>query len=137
MGKQCQTLYFGYLMRRADSLEKTLMLGKIEGGEVDDRVWDGWMTSPTQWTWVWVSSSWWWTGRPGMLLSIRSQRIGHNWVLNWTENGNQSANSGFFGCIPWHTKKITLKKFSEVFFISPNQGKVGYGNETFGRFLWN
>ena len=46
--------YFGHLMRRADSLEKTLMLGKIEaGGEGDDRGRDDWMASPTQWTWVW------------------------------------------------------------------------------------
>ena len=58
--------YFGHLMWRTDSFEKTLMLGKIEGGrEGADRGWDGWMTSPTQWTWVWVGSgSWWWTGRP-------------------------------------------------------------------------
>ena len=43
--------YFGHLMRRTDSLEKTLMLGKIEGRrEEDDRAWDGWMASPTQWT---------------------------------------------------------------------------------------
>ena len=45
-----------------------------------------WMASPTQWTWVWVNSrSWWWTGRPGMLWSVGSQRIGHNWAteLNW------------------------------------------------------
>ena len=49
--------YFGHLMRRTDSLEKTLMLGKIEGrGEGDDRGWDGWMASPTWWTWVWVDS---------------------------------------------------------------------------------
>ena len=50
--------------------------------------WDGWMVSPTQWTWVWASSgSWWWTGRPGMLQSMGSQRVGHDWVtdLNWTE----------------------------------------------------
>ena len=41
------------------------------GGEGDYRGWDGWMASPTQWTWVWVDSgSWWWTGRPGMLQSI-------------------------------------------------------------------
>ena len=60
--------YFGSLMRRTDSFEKTLMLGKIEGGRRDDRGQDGWMASPTQWTWVWVSSgSWWWTGKPGML----------------------------------------------------------------------
>ena len=61
--------YFGHLMRRTDSLEKTLMLGKLKAGrERNDRGWDGWMASPTQWTWVWASSrSWWWTGRPGML----------------------------------------------------------------------
>ena len=57
------------------------------GGEGDDRGWDGWMTSPTQWTWVWVNfESWWWTGRPGVLRFMRSQRVGHNWAteLNWT-----------------------------------------------------
>ena len=61
--------YFGRLMQRNDSFEKNLMLGKIEGGgEGDNREWDGWMASPTQWTWVWVGSrSWWWTGRPGVL----------------------------------------------------------------------
>ena len=61
--------YFGHLMRRVNSLENTLMLGRIgAGGEGDDRGWDGWMASPTQWTWVWVDSgSWWWTGRPGVL----------------------------------------------------------------------
>ena len=49
--------YFGHLMRRVDSLKKTMMLGKIEAGrEADDRRWDGWMASPTQWTWVWVDS---------------------------------------------------------------------------------
>ena len=63
---------FGLLIQRTNSLEKTLMLGKIEGGgEGDNRGWDGWMASPTQWTWVWVSSgSWWWTGRPGVLQSM-------------------------------------------------------------------
>ena len=58
------------------------------GGEGDDREGDGWMVSPTQWTWVWVNSgSWWWTGRPGVLQSMGLQRVGHDWVteLNWTE----------------------------------------------------
>ena len=51
------------------------------GGEGDDRGWDGWMASPTQWTWVWISSgSWWWTGRPGVLQSMGLQRVGHDWV---------------------------------------------------------
>ena len=58
------------------------------GGEGDDRGWDGWMASRTQWTWVWVNSgSWWWTGRPGLFQSMGWQRVGHNWVteLNSTE----------------------------------------------------
>ena len=58
------------------------------GGEGDDRGWDGWMASPTQWTWVWTSSrSWWWTGKPGVLQSMGSKRVGHNWVteLNWAK----------------------------------------------------
>ena len=50
------------------------------GGRGDDREWDGWMTSPTRWTWVWVNSgSWWWTGRPGVLRFMGSQRVGHDW----------------------------------------------------------
>ena len=52
------------------------------GGEGDDRGWDGWMASLTRWMWVWVSSrSWWWTGRPGMLRFMESQRVGHDWAI--------------------------------------------------------
>ena len=51
------------------------------GGEWDDRGWDGWMASLTQWTWVWVNpGSWCWTGRPGMLQSMGSQRVRHDWA---------------------------------------------------------
>ena len=51
------------------------------GGDRDDRGWDGWMASPTWWTWVWVGSkSWWWTGKPSTLKSMRSQRVGHDWA---------------------------------------------------------
>ena len=81
--------YLCYLMWRVDSLEKTRCWeGFRAGGEGDDRGWDGWMASPTWWTWVWVNSgSWWWTGRPGMLRFMGSQRVGHDWAtkLNWTE----------------------------------------------------
>ena len=59
------------------------------GGEGDDRGWDGWMASPTLWTWVWVNSgSWWWTGRPAVLRFMGSQRVGHDWAteLNWTDD---------------------------------------------------
>ena len=58
------------------------------GGEGANRGWDGWMASPNQWTWVWVdSSSWWWTGRPGVLQFMGSQRVGQDWAteLNWTK----------------------------------------------------
>ena len=89
--------YFGHLMQRADSLEKTLMLGKIESrrGRGQQR-WGGWMASPTRWTWVWVDSgSWWWTGRPGVLwwdyhtialarLCSKSFKLGFS--STWTEN---------------------------------------------------
>ena len=81
--------YFGHLVQRTDSLEKTLMLWKIEGrrrrGWQRMRLLDG-MASPTQWTWFWVNSgSWWWIRRPGMLQFIGSQRVWHNLVteLNW------------------------------------------------------
>ena len=81
--------YFGHLMQRVDSLEKTLMLGGIGAeGEGDDRGWDGWMVSPTWWAWVWVNSgTLWWTGRPGVLQFMGLQRVGHDWAteLNWTE----------------------------------------------------
>ena len=81
--------YFGHLIWRTDSFEKTLMLGKIDGGRRRwDRGWDGWMASQTQWAWIWASSwSWWWTGRPGVLQSMWSQRVRLDWVteLNWFE----------------------------------------------------
>ena len=61
---------------------------RLKAGGEGDKGWDGWMTSLTQWTWIWASSrSWWWTGKPGMLQSMGLQRVGHDWVieLNWTE----------------------------------------------------
>ena len=65
------------------------------GGEGDDREWDGWMTSPTPWTWVWASfRSWWWTGKPSVLQSMGLQRVGHDWVteLNWTNSMGDKCN---------------------------------------------
>ena len=76
--------YFGHLMWRTDSMEKTWILGKVEGK--NRRGWGGWMASPTQWTSIWVNSgSWWWTERPGVLQSMGPQRAGHDWAseLNW------------------------------------------------------
>ena len=73
--------YFGHLMERANSLEKTLMLGKTEGmrRDEDNSGQDGWMASPTQWTWA-NSGRWWRTGKPGMLPFMGLKRVGHDWV---------------------------------------------------------
>ena len=104
--------YDGHLMRRADSLEKTLMLERLKaGGEGDNRGWDGWIGSLTQWIWVWASSrSWWWTEKPGMLQSMGSQRVRHDWAtelnepLNWTENA-------------WLTNATTSEEEAQKFVI--------------------
>ena len=79
--------YFGHLIRRVDSFEKTLMLGKIEGGRRrGQQRMRGWMASLTQWTWVWVNyGSWWWTGRPSMLQSMGLQRVRHDQVTELTD----------------------------------------------------
>ena len=79
--------YFGHLMQRADSLEKTLMMGKIAGRKRRGRRRKRWLdgVSPTH-TWVWASSrSWWRTGKPGVLQSMGLQRVRHNWAteLSW------------------------------------------------------
>ena len=81
--------YFGHLMRKSWLIGKDPDPGRIGGkGKGDDRGWDGWMASPSRWTWVWVNSgSWWWTGRPGVLQFMGSQRVRHDWVteMNWSE----------------------------------------------------
>ena len=96
---------FGHLMQRTDSFEKILMLGKGEARwEGDDRGWDGWMASLTQWTWVWVNSrSWWWTGRPGMLQSMGLQRVRHDWATELTDRD-------IFTMISYKMSKITLSR---------------------------
>ena len=72
-------------------------------GEGDDRGWDGWMASLTRWAWIWVNSgSWWWTGRPGMLQFMGSQRVVHDWAteLNWTILPTSPPNAvGFLGFV--------------------------------------
>ena len=78
--------YFGHLVKRTDSLEKTLMLGQIEvrrRGQQKMRQLDG-ITDSMEWIWA-ISGSWWWTGKPGVLQSVGSQRVGHDWAteLNW------------------------------------------------------
>ena len=78
--------YFVHLMWRAH-LKRSWCCERLKvGGEGDNRGWDGWMASLTQWAWVWVNSgSWWWTQRPGVLQSMGLQRDRHDWAteLNW------------------------------------------------------
>ena len=66
---------------------KPLVLERLKaGGEGDDRGWYGWMASPTRWMWAWASSRrWWWTGKPGVLQSTESERVGHDWASELTD----------------------------------------------------
>ena len=74
--------YSGHLIQRSDSLERPWCWERLKvGGEGDDRGWDGWMSSPTQCTWIWVSSgSWWQTVNLAYCSPWGSQRVGHDWV---------------------------------------------------------
>ena len=81
--------YFGHLMEELTHLKRPWCWERLRAGrEGDDRGWDGWMASPTQWTWVWVDyGSWWWTGRPAMLCGSWGHKESDmtEW-LNWTES---------------------------------------------------
>ena len=76
---------FGHLMRELTHWKRLWCWeGLGAGGERDDRGWDCWMASLTEWTWIWVNSgSWWWTGSPGVLqfLELQSQTQ----LSDWTE----------------------------------------------------
>ena len=104
-----------HLMRRADHLKRPWLWERLKArGEGDDRGWYGWMASLTQWTWVWVNSrSWWWTERPGILQSMESQRVGHNWEteLKWTDTSISTLNvHGLNALIRWYTVDERMKR---------------------------
>ena len=78
--------YFGHPMWRTDSLEKTRMLGKIEGRRRGWQRMRHWMASPTRWTRVWASSrSWWWAGKPGVHAAVHGVAKSQTWLSDWTE----------------------------------------------------
>ena len=107
--------YFGHLMRRVDSLEKTLMLGQIRGRRRRGRQRMRWLDGIARWTWVWVNfGSWWWTGSPGVLWFMWSQRVGHDWVteLNWTD---YSFNFHFYNLLLLCKKKTLLFKANFIY----------------------
>ena len=88
-------------------------VGLGAGGEGDNRGWDGWKASLTRWTWVWVNSgSWWWTGRPGVLWLMGSQRAGHDWAteLNWCL---------FFSLVSWMLReKFEIQPLTTVYVLT-------------------
>ena len=82
------------------------------GGEGDDPGWDAWMASLTLWMWVWVNSRrWWWTGRPGVLRFMGSQRVGHDWAteLNWTEIRNENLKKQVISSTKWCIKEPCVR----------------------------
>jgi len=94
------------------------------GGEGDDRGWDGWMVSPTRWTWVWVNSgSWWWTGRPGVLRFMGSKRVGHDWAteLNWTD---PALSGGFFTIEPLGKPKPSFFIYKMVIIYTLQYSRI-------------
>ena len=96
--------FFGYLMRRTDSLEKTLVLGKIKDRRRRcNRGRDGWMSSLTRRTWVWATSGRQWrTGKAGVLQSMGSQRVRHHWVTE---------------------EEQSLQRIQVMFHVKKNMGK--------------
>ena len=115
---------------------------RLRAGEGDDRGWNGWMASPTQWTWVWVSSgSWWWTEKPGVLQPMGSQTVGHDWVSElierqtkysfmdeWSEVKWKSLSLVWLFVMPWTSPWISLGQNTGVHSLSllqrifPTQG---------------
>ena len=87
------------------------------GGEGDDKGWDGWMASPTRWTWVWASSrSWWWTGKAGVLQSMGSQRVGHNWVIRTSFS---SKMTGLFYSLTFKNNILLKSNFERTLWFWP------------------
>ena len=118
--------YFGHLMRRTEWLigERPWCWERLKvGGERDDRGWDGWMASLTQWTWVWIGSgSWWWTGKLGVVQSMGAQRVGHDWVteLNWTEKKKIQSDVRYFllmGIVTWQGPKASSVMLKDIPFL--------------------
>ena len=127
--------YFGHLMRRVDSFENTLMLGKTEGRRRGGWQRMRWLDGiTTQWTWVWASSGhWWWTGNPGVLQAMGSQRVGPDWAteLSWYALGYPANPVSLF---------ILLLAFPE-FLSNPLDHSYGSPHSCLGArnrwWLWN
>ena len=122
--------YFGLLSKELTHLKRPWCWEVLKaGGEGDDRGWDGQMASPTRGTWVWVSSgSWWWTGMPGMLQSVGSQIVGHDWAteLNWLMK-SQDAWGPFF---------LPPCSACGILVLQPRTEPITYALEAWGLNHW-
>ena len=131
--------YFGHLMQSADSLEKTPCWERLKAvGKGNDRGRYGWMASPTQWTWVWVNSgSWWWTGKPGVLQSMGSQKFGHSGATEWQQMKNIDEhvikyvielNPSPVHCHCFHSLfakySFLLLNFIKIYHLSPKRNQL-------------
>ena len=115
------------------------------GGEGDNRGWDGWMASPTQWVWVWVNcASWWWTGRPGVLQSMGLQKVGDNWateLTDWATCGRQfiqdHINIGEFMVIFNVIKNLWCQKSTQFLsHIVVRWNLLMYSLNTYSHLFW-
>ena len=109
-------LYHPWGHKESDTMSNFHFLYQLlsQGGEGDDRGWDGWMASSTGWTWVRVDSgSWWWTGRPGVLQFMGPQRVEHDWAteLNWLNVW------GVWGRRVWGIKHLCCISFLGLHFL--------------------
>ena len=104
------------------------------GGEGNNRGWDGWMASRTRWMWVWVNSGrWWWTGRPGLLRFMGSQRVGHDWAteLNWTKLKPCTPNR----TVNWGHSRAAPESISPTPMLSHSQCSLTEGFSYYTFFL--
>ena len=114
--------------------------GKEEKGMT--RGWDGWMASSTQWTWVWANSKrWWWTGKPGMLQSVGSQRVGHNWATEQQQSKYMVTVVQFYEVVYIHRTSMFLKRLltvrarNDLEIIRFKDSPTWCASESLGEFL--
>ena len=101
------------------------------GGEGDDRGWDGWMASLTRWTWVWASSGrWWWTGRPGVLQSVRSRKVRHDWATEMNSEHNTLQAQGLALAMLLCPRDLPGKSTGVGFAMPVSRGPFWPRNET-------
>ena len=108
--------YFGHQYEEPTHWKRPWLWERLKaGGEGDDRGWDGWMASLTQWTRLWASSGRWWrTGKPGVLQSMGSQRVGHNWAIEEQQdlyNFHTTVGYEFYSSSHWISFIVVLTLF--------------------------